>query len=155
MKTTRHFLTNPLLAVAVLAVAGITSRASATPADDVAAVKKLEQESVKADLAGDLSFVKSHFADDASLGTSFGEWESKEGMLKDMADKQNNKVNNEEITDLKVRVYGNTAIATYRSTYDMVVRGEPRARTIIATDTWVKQKGGWKLVAAHASEAKK
>ena len=76
-------------------------------------------------------------------------------MLKDMADKQNNKVNTEEITDLKVRVYGNTAIATYRSTYDMVVRGEPRARTIIATDTWIKQKGGWKLVAAHASEAKK
>ena len=96
MKTTRHFLTNSLLA-AVLAVAGVASRANATPADDAAAVnKKLEQESVKADLAGDLSFVKSHFADDASLGTSFGEWDSKEGMLKDMADKQNNKVNNEE-----------------------------------------------------------
>jgi Domain of unknown function (DUF4440) len=154
MKTTRRRLATSLLA-AVLAAA-FAPRASAAPADEAAAVKKLEEESVKADLSGDPSaFMKKFFADDMTSGTSFGEWETKQAMLKDIADKPNNKVNAEEMSDLKVRLYGNTAIATYRSTYDMLVRGEHRARTIIATDTWVKGKDGWKLVASHGSEAKK
>ena len=110
---------------------------------------------MKADLAGDHTFYERYLAKDFSAGTSFGEWESRDSMLKDLADKERNKVNKEEISDLKVRVYGNAAVATYKATYDSIIRGEPRARTIIATDFFVKGKDGWKLAASHASEAKK
>jgi hypothetical protein len=55
---------------------------------------------------------------------------------------------------LKVRVYGNTAVATYKDTYDILIMGEHRAHTIIATDTFVNMGGEWKQVASHGSEAK-
>jgi hypothetical protein len=48
-----------------------------------------------------------------------------------MKDSKNNKMNSEEISDLTVRLYGDTAIATYKSTYDSVYHGEHRARTIL------------------------
>ena len=69
-----------------------------------------------------------------------------------MKDSKNNKTNSEEISDLKVRLYGDTAIATYKSTYDTLYHGEHRARTILSTDTFVRLDGSWKLVASHSSQ---
>jgi hypothetical protein len=71
-----------------------------------------------------------------------------------MADTKNIKTNSENLSELKVRVYGNTAEATYKDTYDILIKGEHRAQTIIATDTFVKIGGEWKQVASHGSEAK-
>ena len=72
-----------------------------------------------------------------------------------MKDNKNNQTNSEVISDLNVRIYGDTAIATYKSTYDSGYHGEPRARTILSTDTFVKQDGLWKQVASHSSELAK
>jgi hypothetical protein len=72
-----------------------------------------------------------------------------------MKDSKNNKTNTEEISDLNVRLYGDTAIATYKSTYDTMYHGEHRARTILSTDTFVRQNGSWKQVASHSSELAK
>ena len=36
---------------------------------------------------------------------------------------------------------GKTAVATYKDTYDILIMGERRAHTIIATDTFVKMSG--------------
>jgi hypothetical protein len=51
---------------------------------------------------------------------------------------------------MKVRVYGDTAVATYTETYDALTRGKRVAKTIITTDTFVKVGGQWKLAAAPA-----
>lgn len=123
--------------------------------DIVAEITRLEHEAVKADLANDRSFSDTYLADDFTAGTSLGNWDTKQSILKDFSEPQSNKTNKEEISDLKVRVYGNTAIATYKETYDLIYHGEHLARTIIGTDTWVKQGGAWKEVASHASEAAK
>ena len=69
-------------------------------------------------------------------------------------DTKNNKTNSEKISDLKVRVYGNAAVATYKDTYDAMIMGQHRATTVIGTDTFVKMGGEWKQVASHASTAK-
>ena len=61
-----------------------------------------------------------------------------------MKDNKNNKTNSEVISDLNVRIYGETAIATYKSTYGSVYHGEHRTRTILSTDMFVKQNGLWK-----------
>src|SRR5512143_857389 len=86
--------------------------------DSVAAITKLENDAVKADLAGDSSFYVKNLAENWTGGFSGGTWSTKESMLADMKDTANNKMNSEEISDLKVRVYSdNTAVATYTTTY--------------------------------------
>jgi ketosteroid isomerase-like protein len=126
-----------------------------TETDAVATVTQMENASVKADMAGDSSYVEKNYADSFSGGSSWGNWETKQSILADMKDSKNNKTNSEEISDIKVQIYGNTAIATYKSTYDSTYHGEHRARTILSTDTFVRQGGSWKQVASHSSELAK
>ena len=128
------------------------ARSQKSEGDAVAEIARLEQESVKSDLANDRSFSDNYLADNFTAGDSFGEWETKQSILKDMSDPQHNQTTKEEMSDLKVRVYGNTAVATYRETYDTLYHGATRSRTIIVTETWVEQGGKWKEVAAHASQ---
>jgi len=142
---------------AVLTVVGLiplqSIRAQST-GDTVAAITKLENDSVKADLAADTSWEEKFLADDWMGCDSRGSLHTKAESLKDMADTKNNKFNSEKLTDLKVRVYGNTAVATYKNTYDAVLDGQHRAATIISTDVWVKMGSDWKLVTSQNTTTK-
>jgi hypothetical protein len=117
--------------------------------DTASKITKLINVGVKADLASDTSFIKNNYADDYVEGTSFGTWVTKEQLL----DTTNNKMNSETVGDIKVNVVGNTAIARFKETYDGLVLGQHRNRTIICTQTWNKQDAGWKAVATHCSQA--
>ena len=75
-------------------------------------------------MAGDSSVYAKVLADDWTAGSSFGKWDSKQSMLADMKDTKNNKTNSESISDLKVRVHGDVAIATYTTTYDSMIKGK-------------------------------
>jgi Domain of unknown function (DUF4440) len=121
----------------------------------VAAITQFENDAVKANLAGDSSFVEKNYADDWTGGFSGGVWTTKQSILADAKDTSNNRMNSEQISDLKVRIYdNNTAIATYTDTYDGMVRGEHRVKTVLSTDTFVRQNGVWKQVAGHSSVAR-
>jgi hypothetical protein len=72
-----------------------------------------------------------------------------------MKDTENNKTTSESISDVKVRVYGDVAIAEYQSTYDSMIHGKRYARTIITTDTFLRQDGAWKQIASHSSQVPK
>jgi ketosteroid isomerase-like protein len=143
----------------VLAFSAFTATAlgqtNSSDAAAVATITQMENASVKADLAGDSSYVQKNYADNFTGGTSWGNWETKQSILADMKDSKSNKTNSEAISEVSVRVYGDTAIATYKSTYDSMYHGEPRARTILSTDTFVRQNGSWKQVASHSSELAK
>ena len=144
------------LAVTAFAVPAFGKKnGTVSKADAIAAITALENASVTADKAGDLSFVEKNYADNYSGGSSWGNWDTKQSILADMRDSKNNKTNSEEISDLNVRLYGDTAIATYKTTYDSMYHGEHRARTVLSTDTLVQQDGSWKLVASHSSELAK
>jgi hypothetical protein len=143
-----------LVALAMLAALTVTKAQTGGNSDAVAAVTKLENDGVKADLANDKAFFEKVLADDWTGGDSGGTWFTKAEVLKMMDDPEHNKTNSEKISELKVRPYGNTAVATYKDTYDALNKGEHRARTVIGTDTFVKMGDGWKLVASHASQAK-
>ncbi len=118
----------------------------------VAAITKLENDGVKADLANDKSFMQNNTTDDFIGGTSYGTWETKASSLKDMDDPANNKMKSESISDMKVATSGNVAIARYSVTYDSLRHGKPLARTVLCTDTWIKQGDSWKEAASHCSE---
>jgi uncharacterized protein DUF4440 len=146
------------LAVTVFAVPAFGKKHGTGPTTDAAAtvtITAMENASVKADTAGDSSFVEKNYVDNFSGGSSWGNWETKQSILADMKDSKNNKTNSEEISDLNVRIYGDTGIVTYKSTYDTMYHGEHRARTILSTDTFARQDGSWKQVASHSSELAK
>ena len=131
------------------------AKKQSTNEDAVAAITQFENDAVKADLAGDSSFYQKNYADNWTGGFSGGTWTTKQSMLADMKDTANNKMNSEVISGLEIRVYDNTAIATYTTTYDALIRGERRAKTVLSTDTFVQQNGVWKEVASHSSVAAK
>jgi 2',3'-cyclic-nucleotide 2'-phosphodiesterase (5'-nucleotidase family) len=143
-----------IVVLAALSLVAATKKPPTTD-DAVAAITQFENDAVKADLAGDQSFFEKNYAENWTGGFSGGTWTTKQSMLADMKDTANNKMNSEEISDLKVRVYDNTAIATYTDTYDALIRGEHRAKTVLSTDTFVRQDGVWKEVAGHSSVAAK
>jgi Domain of unknown function (DUF4440) len=149
----------PTLFASIIVLAALSAITAAqnqpTTNDAVAAITQFENNAVKADLAGDSSFFQKNYADNWTGGFSGGAWTTKESMLADMKDSANNKMNSEEISDLKIRVYGDTAIATYTDTYDAMIRGEHRAKTVLSTDTFVYQNGAWKEVADHSSVVSK
>jgi hypothetical protein len=150
---------NPVLRISVFVIAlfaglSVTQAQTKAIADVVTAISNLENDAVKADLAGDPAFYQKVLAEDWTRGDSDGTYFTKAILLNLMADTKNIKTNSEKISELKVRVYGNMAVATYKDTYDLLIRGEHRAHTVIATDTFVKIDGEWKQVASHGSEAK-
>jgi hypothetical protein len=143
-----------LFVTALFAGLRVTRAQAGVEADAVTAISNLENDAVKADLAGDPAFYQKVLAEDWTRGDSDGTLYTKAELLNLMANTKNITTNSEKLSELKVRVYGNTAVATYKDTYDILIKGEHRAHTIIATDTFVNMGGEWKQVASHGSEAK-
>jgi len=127
----------------------------ATDREAVAAITKIENDAIKAALANDSSFFERFLASDFTGGTSRGTWDTKASMLADMKDTKNNKTSSQNLSDLKVRVHGDVAVATYNTTYDAVIHGQHYARTVLCTDALQQQNGDWKLMANHCSQAAK
>ena len=144
-----------LFVIALFAGLIVTQAQTGTNADAVATITNLENDAVKADLAGDPAFYQKALAEDWTRGDSDGTFYTKAEVMKVMADANDFKTNSENLSELKVRVYGNTAVATYKDTYDILFKGEHRSHTIIATDTFVKMGGEWKQVASHGASVAK
>ena len=154
MNAKNHLLWIPLFVIALFAALSATQAQTAAQADVITAISNLENDAVKADLAGDPAFYRKVLAEDWTRGDSDGTYYTKAELLELMADTKNIETSSEKLSELNVRVYGNTAVATYKDSYDILIKGERRAHTIIATDTFVKMGSEWKEVASHGSEAK-
>ncbi len=57
--------------------------------------------------------------------------------------------------EVKVYLYGNTAVVTVRSTWSGKANNQAYRSQFQATHVWAKQQGRWQLVAAHVSPVKK
>jgi ketosteroid isomerase-like protein len=55
------------------------------------------------------------------------------------------------IDDIKVNVYGKTAIAMLLFTQKATVRGQDRSGQFVLTDIWHKGKKGWLIAERHSS----
>src|ERR1700704_1337117 len=126
--------------------------ANSEPKDDpIAWITQYENDAAAADLAGDISFYEKNLTDDWSDGMRNGHFQTKKELISDLTDKAHNITFHETLANMKVRVYGDTAVANYTETYDALTSGKRVAKTIITTDTFVKVGGRWKLAAAHSS----
>jgi hypothetical protein len=113
-------------------------------------IKTLLDQTIAAQLKADTKFFEKIDADDyttirgdGSVLTKAQEIEGfKSGVIKYEA---------ADLKDVKVRVYGNTAITTVLLTISNIRNGKPYSGTIRSTRVWVKQKGNWKCVANQAT----
>lgn len=55
------------------------------------------------------------------------------------------------IDDIKVNVYGNTAVAMLMFTQKATVGGKDRSGQFVLTDIWVKGDSGWLITERHSS----
>ena len=133
------------------AFALVNAQTKGSRSEAVTAITQLESEMVKAFLGNPHQFIQKNYVDDYVEGSSFGKWDTRAEMLRSTEDAAN-RTNTMTIRDLKVQVYGDVGIARYSEKYDEMHNGEHRARTIICTDTWMKQNGAWKSLASHCSQ---
>ncbi|MBA3393287.1 MAG: nuclear transport factor 2 family protein [Deltaproteobacteria bacterium] len=60
-------------------------------------------------------------------------------------------VHSYEHTDVRVHVYGETAVMRSRYKQQATVFGKDRSGEMLVTDVWVKRDGRWQVVARHTS----
>jgi uncharacterized protein (TIGR02246 family) len=141
------------------ALAAATLAAAPTPAapreDGVAAeITRLVEAAARADLAGDAAFYEKLLAPDFTLGTSQGELLGREEKLAGFRSGLH-RIEREVLSDVRVRLYGRTtAIATLTATIAWRYGAEHGERTVLFTQTFVRDAGAWRLVASHGSEVR-
>ena len=122
--------------------------------DSAAQIKQLQEDSRKAQMNNDVSWAQQHLADGFMAGNSWGDWESKADFIKDLQNKTS-KWKSGNISDVQVTTFGpNTAVSHYTFAYDAELKGTHRQRTVICSDTWVKDSGTWKTASTHCSLVK-
>jgi hypothetical protein len=152
-----HTLTKTMAfaVITLLCCLTLTINLQAQAGGDVAQkIKQLQEDSIKAQLKNDASWLRDHLADGYVAGQSWGVWQTKDDLLKNM---QNSavKFKSGDISDVHVATFGpNAAVARYTFTYDAELNGTHRARTIICSDTWINDSGAWKTAAGHCSLVK-
>ena len=141
------------IVVLAMTVIFVGSANSEPKYDPITWIIQYENDAAAADLAGDVSFYQKNLTDDWSDGMSNGRFQTKKELISDLTDKAHNITFHETLANMKVRVYGDTAVANYTETYDALTSGKRVAKTIITTDTFVRVGGQWKVAAAHSSAA--
>lgn len=114
------------------------------------ALAKIEQDIATAILKSDFAVLEKHFADNGALTDPTGAVMTKAESITFFKSGQL-KFEKMQLDEIKVRIFGNTAIVTYRSTEkgkykEQVLDGQTRW-----TDTFMKIKGKWIIIASHGS----
>jgi uncharacterized protein (TIGR02246 family) len=114
------------------------------------AILKLDSERIQAQIHADAAALDRIYADDfMGVGPS-GTVRTKPQVI---ADFTSGDLRFQSITtdDVQVRVYGNAAVETGRSTMIGQDKGKTVPRDTRFTRVWIKQQGRWRLVANHYS----
>src|SRR5256714_15655131 len=114
------------------------------------AIRQVDNERIQAQIHADAVALDRIYADDfIGIGPS-GTVRTKAQVISDFT---SGALKFQSITtdDVQVRVYGNTAVETGRSTLNGQDGGKVVPRDNRFTRVWVKQQGRWRLVANHYS----
>jgi len=125
---------------------------AAKPADAGAeqALVKIENDILAALLKRDVEAFGKYFADDAVLTTPGGDLQTKAEVLADV--KSGALVlQSSTISDMKVKVHGDTAVVTYITTDKGTYKGQDISGRFRWTDVFVRQGGTWRLLAGHGT----
>ena len=114
------------------------------------AVMRIERELLAAILKGDASANDRYLADTYVFTGPDG---SVEGKAQAIANLKSGdlKLQSATLDGAKVQIYGDTAIVTYSSNDKGTFKGKDISGKTRWTDVFVKQKGGWRVVASHGT----
>ena len=139
-----------LVVTAALAAQQRESQSRAQQSKVEKIIRTLDTERIQAQIHADAAALARLYADDfIGVGPS-GTVRTKPQVI---ADFTSGELKFQSITtdDVQVRVYGNTAVETGRSTMLGRDKGRPVPQDTRFTRVWVKQQGHWRLVANHYS----
>jgi ketosteroid isomerase-like protein len=129
-----------------------TKTATASTASAVGdEIKKLEQDWAQATIKEGAGAVDKYEADDILSTDPSGRVTDKSQDKQDLSS-GDLKFQSLEVSDLKVRTYGTTAVATGATTVKGSYKGQDISSTYRFTDTWVKRNGKWQVVASQATK---
>ena len=117
---------------------------------DEQTLMRIEQELTDAMLKGDASAVERHYADAFTFTTPDGETADKAQVVSSLKTGAL-KFEASKIDDMKVRVYGDTAVVTSRTTDKGSVNGVDVSGQYRWMDVFVRRGGRWQLVAAQGT----
>jgi ketosteroid isomerase-like protein len=139
-----------VLAIALLCLFSLSlaagQQASKTSVEDQ--IKKQEQNWAQANVKEGGAAVDQYEADDIIDTDPTGRVTDKTQDKTDMSS-GDLKFQSIELSDLKVLVYGNTAVAAGTSTVRGTYKGQDISGKYRFTDTWVKRDGKWQVVATQ------
>ncbi len=142
-----------LLSIVVLAfvsVCSLTPLAFGQSASDEEQIKALSDQLAQAYIKGDTSFWEKYLADDYMGVYASGQAYTKSESVQPGA----LKYESFDVREMKVRVYGNTAVVNQLTSATGTVRkdGKPFSGLYRTTRVWVKQNGNWRLVAFQSTQ---
>ncbi|MFZ0805038.1 MAG: nuclear transport factor 2 family protein [Candidatus Sulfotelmatobacter sp.] len=117
---------------------------------DAATLRSLETKWTESYKQHNIEILSSLLADDFVITIEDGSTYSKAGYISHSADSAV-RVQVAELSDLKVRVHGDTAIVTGAYHERGESSGKPYEYHDRLTDTWMKIDGRWQVVASHYS----
>ncbi len=114
-------------------------------------IKKMENDWAQATLKGGAAAVDQFEADDITSTDPSGRVTTK-SEDKEALSSGDMKFESIELSDLKVQVYGNAAVATGTNTLKGTYKGQDISGKYRYTDTWVKRNGKWQVVASQGTK---
>lgn len=109
-------------------------------------IKKLETDRAVAVVKGDLATLEAQTSDDYTLINMNGQMSDKSQMINGFKSGQS-KLTVDELSDMKVRVYGDTAVVTGKATVKGTMGGKDATGQALFTRVYVKKGGHWQSVA--------
>ena len=152
----------PILAAIVIAVASAastqtpdTKQKPAAPAKSASSdveqtLMKIERDALAALLKKDVAAFGRIFADDAVLNTPDGTAQTKSQLIADVKS-GDLAIESSEISDMKVRAYGNAAVVTYVTNDKGKYKGQDVSGRYRWTDVFVRSGGTWQIVASQGT----
>lgn len=123
---------------------------SAQDKSDAATIKALEMKWTESYKQHNIDILSALLAEDFTITIEDGSVYSKAGYISHSADSKT-RVHMAELSDLKVRLHGDTAIVTGAYHEKGETGGKPYEYQDRLTDVWVKSGGKWQVLASHYS----
>ena len=160
----RRIFSTVMLAVAAISLAAC-ARTDQQPASSTAtaaqenstenvekAIFKMESDWADSFVKGDMTVTERITTDDYSFINSSGETQTKAQFM-EMFKSGGYKITYLDLDNFKVRVFGDTAVATYGQTEKSQYQGKDNSGHYVYTDVWVKRNGNWQIVATQGTKS--
>ena len=109
-------------------------------------IKKMEIDRAAAVVKGDLALLDKETSEDYTLINMNGQMSDKSQMINAFKSGQS-KLTQDDVSDMKVRVYGDTAVVTGKVTVKGTMGGKDATGAAMFTRVYVKKGGHWQSVA--------